>query len=479
MAANWIKARQTKYWSYALTYIVVILAVLAAVNFLANRYDKSWDTTANKQFSLSDQTIKVVKGLKQDVNATYFGPTETFSGAGGARDLLDRYSSLSPKFHVTFVDPERKPAIAKASGYRSDAKVLLASGTRKEAAKDLTEEEVTGALIRSLKSGERNVCVLQAANEHSIDDETQATGYGFMKKLLERDNYQVRTVNLKPAAPDTSKPLAVGQTPAPASVEVPKDCTVLVIAGPQLDYPPATVDALKTYEENGGRELILLDSVVPLGRAAPPAENAAFAKVLGDWGVTVNKDLVLDLSGVGRLFGLEPDVPVLLSYESHPITQPLTRIPTAYPVVRSLDIKNGDKTTVTKLFGTTEDSVAITSVGPGGAVDVKKGKKGPLTMAAAGTYNGTTPGRFIVVGTSLWAENDMLGSRSLGNRDLLANMINWLSSDEDLISIRPKEPEDRPLNLTAQKLTSIFWLSFVIFPLGVVAIGMATWWKRR
>jgi len=223
----------------------------------------------------------------------------------------------------------------------------------------------------------------------------------------------------------------------------------------------------------------MLDNVIRLGRDEAAAENAAFTKVLADWGVTVNKDLVLDLSGMGQLFGLPPEVPVLLSYESHPITQPLTRVPTAYPLARSLDTKSGDKTTVSKLFGTTEDSVAVTGIGPGGAIDPKKGKKGPLTMGAAGTYNGATPGRFIVVSTSLWAQNSILGSRSLGNRDLLGNMINWLSSDEDLISIRPKEPEDRPLTLTTQRLSTIFWLSFVIFPLGVVAIGMATWWKRR
>jgi ABC-type uncharacterized transport system involved in gliding motility auxiliary subunit len=201
--------------------------------------------------------------------------------------------------------------------------------------------------------------------------------------------------------------------------------------------------------------------------------------VLEEWGVTVNPDLVLDLSGMGELFGLRPEIPLVMTYESHPITQPLTRVPTAYPLARSLDTKSGDKTTVSKLFGTTDDSIAVTSIGPGGSIDPKKGKKGPLTLAAAGTYNGATPGRFVVVGTSLWSQNSMLGSRSLGNRDLLANMINWLSSDEDLISIRPKVPEDRPLNLTQRNLTSIFWLSFVIFPLGVVAIGMATWWKRR
>ena len=61
MAASFLKSRQTKYTAYAAAYILVILAVLAAVNFLANRYDKSYDSTSNKQFSLSDQTIKVVE----------------------------------------------------------------------------------------------------------------------------------------------------------------------------------------------------------------------------------------------------------------------------------------------------------------------------------------------------------------------------------------------------------------------------------
>ena len=429
MAANWIKARQTKYWSYALTYIVVILLILGGINFLANRYDKSYDSTANKQFSLSDQTLKVVGGLTHDVDATYFGAKESFSGAGGAQDLLGRYQDLSPKFHARYIDPERQPTQAKAAGYRPDATVMIDSGARKEAAKSLSEEEITGALIRSLKSGARNVCVLSAANEHSIDDEG-TSGYSFLKTLLERDNYVVKTANLKPAAPDASKPITMGAAPAQASVEIPKDCTVLIVGGPQLDYPPATDAALKAYEENGGHELIMLDNLMHIGRDEPPAENAELTKVLADWGITVNKDLVLDLSGMGEILGLRPEIPLVLAYESHPITQPLTRVPTAYPLARSLETKSGDKTTVSKLLGTTADSVAVTSIGPGGAIDPKKCTKGPLTLAAAGTYNGATPGRFVVVGTSLWSENSMLGSRSLGNRDLLANMINWLSSDE-------------------------------------------------
>ena len=123
--------------------------------------------------------------------------------------------------------------------------------------------------------------------------------------------------------------------------------------------------------------------------------------------------------------------------------------------------------------------MAITEVPTNGAIDPKKGKKGPLTLAAAGSYASTPQGRFVVIGSSLWVTNTFTGTRQLGNRDLFVNMINWLASDEDLISIRPKEAEDRPLNLSTQKLSALFWLSVVVFPLGVVGFGLATWWKRR
>ncbi len=475
MGPAWLKARQTQYTAYASVYILVVLAVLAALNFLANRYDKSFDSTANKQFSLSDQTIKVVKGLKNDVQLNYFGPQNEFRVA---RDTLDRYSSLSPKLHVTYIDPERKPQIAKAAGYRPDSTIIVDSGTRRESAKILSEEELTGAIIRSLKSDERTVCVLSAAGEHSIED-SGAGGYSLFKQLLERDNYKVRTETLRPAPASENIPLALGQTPTASSLEVPKSCTVLVIAGPKNDYPAPVVSALKTYVEAGGRALFLLDTTLRLGDSDPPTENEDLLKLLADWGVTGNKDLALDLSGVGQIFRLGPEVPLILAYESHPITQPLTRVPTAYPLSRSLETQSAGKANLSKLVSTTDASVATTSISARGAVDPSKGKKGPLTLAVAGTLSASPQGRFVVLGTSLAAENSFVGSRSLGNRDLMVNIVNWLSSDEDLISIRPKAPEDRPLNMTSGRLNATFWLSVVVFPLAVIGLGLITWWRRR
>src|SRR5215475_1692106 len=154
MAANWVKSRQAKYTGYAAVYIIVILGVLGAINFLANRYDKSYDSTHNKQFSLSDQTMKLAKGLNTDVNLIYFGDTPSFLSA---HDTLDRYSALSPHIHVQYIDPVRKPQQARAAGYRSDSPVVVDVGAKHEAAKSLTEEEITGAMIRALKTGERNI----------------------------------------------------------------------------------------------------------------------------------------------------------------------------------------------------------------------------------------------------------------------------------------------------------------------------------
>jgi ABC-type uncharacterized transport system involved in gliding motility auxiliary subunit len=154
-------------------------------------------------------------------------------------------------------------------------------------------------------------------------------------------------------------------------------------------------------------------------------------------------------------------------------------MPTAFPIARTLAVNSGGAASVEKLIETTEDSAAVTDIGAGGQVDPKKGKKGPLTLAAAGKLTGAGKGRFVVVGTSEWAANNMIGSRRLGNADLFDNMINWLSSDENLISIRPKAPAEQALNLAGQRLSTLFWLSVIIFPLAVVGFGLSTWWKRR
>jgi ABC-type uncharacterized transport system involved in gliding motility auxiliary subunit len=459
MASGWMQTRQTKYAAYATIYIVVILAVLSLANFLANRYNKSFDATANKRFTLSDQTKKVVGDLKQDVTIQYF---DRSTGMQNAKDLLDRYANLSSKVHIKYVDLLKNPTVARAANVTREGEAIVDVGSRHEDAKTFDEEGVTGALIRALKGGERQVCVVTGHGEHRLDDSSQGEGFSGFQTIVERNNYKVQAINLLQKA------------------VVPDSCSVLVVAGPTGDYIQTEVDAIKKYVEAGGRALFLLDPPLKLGRRQV-GDNQALADLLAGWGVSADKNLLLDESAASQLLGGGPEAPVIMQYDSHPIVSDMTNISTAFPLSRSLETKNTDKTTISKLFSTSAESFATTKLDSAEIrIDPAKDKRGPFTLAVAGTFTGTKPadqGRFVVVGNSSWASNQAL--RFSGNRNLLLNTINWLSSDEDLIAIRPKEPEDRRINLTRAQFRMVQATSQFFLPLIVIFGGVMVWLKRR
>jgi len=457
MNTSWMQTRQTRFTLYTIVYVVIVLGVLGLVNFLANRYNKSFDTTANKQFTLSDQTLKLAKGLKDPVTITYWDQPSKFEGA---RDLLDRYKNLSSKIDVEYRDADKQRTQALAAGVKTLGTVFVDVGNKHQEAKSLTEEEVTGAMVRALKGGERTACFVLGSGEHSLDD-ADRTGYSELKTLIEKNNYKTESIKLL------------------GNAEVPKDCTLVVVAGPRRDYIQPEVDALKKYIETGGRGLFMLDPPLKFAKDETD-DNQALVNVLAGWGVTVDPDLVLDTSGVGQIFGMGPEVPLVASYEPHAIVREMKDMPTGFPLARSLDIKTGDKTAVEKLFSTPENSFATTNLKSSDIRQTPNDKKGPFVLGAAGTINGagaTENGRFVVVGSSTWVANFFL--RFNGNRDLVMNMLNWLSSDEDLISIRPKEPADRRLNLTRVQMNMVFYASVVMIPLFVVIAGVGVWWRRR
>lgn len=453
-----LKARQTKYAAYATLYILVTLAVVTVVNVLANRYDKSYDATSNKRYSLSDQTVKVVKGLKQDAYITNYDQSSRFQAA---KDKLDLYANLSPKVHVEYVDPDKKPQLAREAGIKSYGTTIVQIGANKNEAKSTSEEDITGAFIRDLKHTARTVCFVTGSGEHLIDDSTRE-GYSRFKDLLGKDDYQAKSISLLEKA------------------EVPSDCTVVVVGGPSGDYQQPEVDALKKYVEDGGRAMFLLDPPLKMGHG-DIADNDALAGLLSSWGVTPNKDLILDMNPIGQLAGLGPQVALVTRYDSQPIVNDMKGSATGFPLSRSLDTKNADKTTVDKLFDSSESSLATTKLNsPSVDPNDPKNKKGPLTLAAAGTYKTgkeNTQGRFVVVGSSQWAANSFINFN--GNRDLALNAMNWLSSDEDLISIRPKEPEDRRITMTRAQMNWVRITSQFLFPLAVVIAGFSVWWRRR
>ncbi len=452
-----VSGRQARYGATASLYTIVVIAALVLINWLGNRYNKTYDTTSNKRFTLSQETQKVVKGLKQDATITYIDKASSFNQAKG---ILDRYANLSPKIHIQYIDYQKQPTVARAYGLRYAGTAYVEIGPRREEAKALTEEGITGAFLKDLK-GVRKVCFVSGSQEHALDG-TDSNGLSQFKTMIERDNYQAQSVTLLD------------------KTAVPGDCNVLVVAGPGSDYTANEVSAIKNYVENGGRAMFLLDPPLDFSREHI-AENTALVNLLGSWGVTADKDLVLEQNPMGQLFGFGPEIPLVSSYESHPIVSDMKNSFTGFPVARSLDVKNTDKVTNQKLFSTSDRAIATTKLATNEVnPSDPSNKKGPFVLGVAGSYNTgkpNDPGRFVVIGSSGFLDNGMIGFQS--NRDLALNAINWLSSDEDLISIRPKEAEDRRLNVTQRQMNAFAYVDLIAIPLLIIAGGVGIFLKRR
>lgn len=449
--SSFLKARQTRYGAFVALYLVVILAIVIAANWLADHHDKTVDVTSNKQFTLSDETKKVTGNLKQDVTIYYFGRSDSYDQA---RDMLDRYKNLSSKIKIDYVDPDKKPDVARVEGATAMGDIVLDNGVKKETAKGLTEEELTGALVRVEKNGAKTICFVNGDGEHTLDD-TGRDGYSTLKGALEKNNYKTDTISL------IEKP------------DIPKSCSVVVVGGPKHDYLQPAIDALKNFIQAGGRVIFNFDPVLNLPEQKM-GETPNLAALVEQWGITPNGDVILDLSSASRLFGQIS--PVVGSYEQHAITRVMGDNATVFPLARSLDVKSPAQ----KLFSTSTDSYSLTNPKlPIKDSDLATAKKGPFTLGAVSTVGpGTNQGRIVVVGSSTWVANNIL-SAPVANRDLILNMMNWLTSDEDLISIRPKQPEDRRLNVTGSAMRIMFLTSVIFLPLIVIFSGVSVWWKRR
>jgi ABC-type uncharacterized transport system involved in gliding motility auxiliary subunit len=331
---------------------------------------------------------------------------------------------------------------------------------KRAGSEDVREEDLTNAIIRAGRSEAKKVYFIQGHGEKDPSD-TEQMGYSEAKKKREDQGYKVETLSLA------------------SQGKVPEDAKVLVWAGPTTDPFPQEIQLVSDFlNQRSGGLLLMADP--------PPAPS--FDAFLKEWGVKVDKDLVLDISGVARLYSQGPSIPLVLRYESHKITERLKNIMTLFPWVRSIQPEgtppNGVNVEI--LFKSNESSWGETTLGTkSAAYDANVDMKGPLPLAAAITKEIkpssdkklAVKSRMVVAGTSNFAINSYFGEQ--GNGNLFLNMVSWLSEDEDLISIRPKDPKDIRMLLTQSQVSMLRLFAIVLLP-GLAAVaGIIVFVKRR
>jgi ABC-type uncharacterized transport system involved in gliding motility auxiliary subunit len=462
--------RQARFGSLAIASVAIVLAILTAINVLANRHNKRWDLTAARQYTLSEQTKKVVQGLTQPVRVTVFARTEDFDRF---RSRLEEYQYLSKQLQIDYIDPEKRPSMAEKLKESTLGTVVLEYEGRVQRVTSEQEQDLTNGLIKVLQSTQPKVLFVQGHGERDIAG-SAGDGYSGIAEELKGDNFVTEAMVL-------------------LQQDIPADASVVVVAGPKTDLLEPEIAKLKAYLTKGGKLLVMVDP--PQNADAPPLTNLiAFLK---EWSVEVGTNAVLD--PMSQLRGAQADVPVAAQYPFHAITNTF-RMLTAYPYARS--VKPSDSPapgrTATTFVQSGRNSWAeidlktLTTKGEARPDPENGAVQGPISLAVAvaapvdaappaGAKPEDNPNkpesRLVVVGDSDFAANNVAGMG--GNRDMFLNIVNWLAQQENLIAVRPRDPEDRRITFTAGQDKMIAWFTMVILPGLIFFAGIQTWWRRR
>lgn len=505
LVAVW-RSRRARYGALASSHILLVVGILTAANYVLARQNVRWDLTAARQYSLADQTVQILESLEAPLRMLVFAQDVDFPRY---RDRLAAYEYTTSRVSLEFVDPDKNPVVANQYEVQAYDTVILEYQDRIERVVGGQEQELTNALIKVIEGRESKVYFVQGHGEKDPGN-TDRNGFSALGDALRLDNLAVESVVLAQRG------------------EIPADAAVVVVAGPTIDWLPGEAELLRAYLEAGGKVLLLLDPPDGTGAADPDS----LRELAAAWGITIGADVVVDVSGMGQLLGTDVTVPLAASYPPHPIVDSFALL-TAFPMARSVTpIAGGvDGRTADPFVETSPRSWAETDMGElaAGEVMLTEGAdaEGPITIGAAvsvvveapdtdppgaqhdtgeaqadtdeaaadedaaGEAQAAAEGeagndadppppleaRLAVIGDSDFASNSYLGMQ--GNRDFALNTINWLAQQEELIAVRPREPEDRRITVTAGQQRMLQWIVLVVVPAAIFGMGVHTWWRRR
>lgn len=457
--------RSTKLGMNSALMVVIFVAILGILNFLANQHDVQWDLSETESFTLAPQTIELLENLKNDIKITAFSQDQSRT-RDAIKDLLNSYTHLTRRISYQFVDPDRKPTIAKQYGITQYDTLVIESNKQETQIKSVNEQELTNALIRVTRDGKRKIRFLEGHGERAIDDAERA-GLLTATAALEKQGYELLKLSL----------LQEGR--------VPEGTAALIIAGPERGFLPQEIEAISVYLSQGGRVLLMID----------PDSRAGLDGFLSQWGLTLGSGIVIDT--LSRLFGGDLTTPIVSNYPPHEITRGFN-LATFFAVARSIEFEGSRSQDLTfqVIAQTGENSWSKANLSEG-QVKFEPGidRPGPLNLAVAVTPKedptaqalaeeglGAPPNpmrdaALVVFGDADFASNAYINFS--GNLDIFLNTLSWLTREKDLISIRPRETRFAPLFLTGTQGRVILYTSLVVAPGAVFIAGLFIWQRRR
>ena len=484
--------------------LLLALVLCVSVAYLSLHFEKSIDVTEEKINSLSEQSLKLLKSLKEDMDIRVFYIGQGRENKNALKPTLMLYKKNSPHIRIRYHDAHLENALAGSylKPLPEDKKRLLNQhgffvfveyrGKKAYVDPPFDEEKITSAMIQSTRLNTRSIYILSGHGERDMDN-TQAEGLSFLKESLEMSSFKLQVVNFLSL-------LGEGKS----VTQFLEKAHALVIAGPERPFLPKEKEWLREYLEQGGRLLAALD----------PDSSHNLGSFFKPYGLIYKGHYVLD--HLSRIMGLGPDSVYRNQFDTlHPITTSLSerKGSALFHIVSPLEAGRAPEGfRLTRLVMTGQGTLSVTDLhsARGGktqshtvALLLDKEKKssddktqGKHQQASHFGDNTSSDGdrkdpvlqedTALPAGgggmkIALFGDSDFMSNKYLSvdlNRDLIMNTVSYLAGEQDLVSIRPKRLKATALTLTQfnKKLMAVFAITVPVL-LFILALGL--WLKRR
>lgn len=444
---EFLTMRTTKHGMNMGAMIVLVLSALICVNYLANRHNKVWDFTQEKQYSLSEQSESLMKGLKSDMKVTVFykgqpAQEEKFRIKSVLELYTDRTSHLRAEFVNAYVDQLRA---AEALKEVQDIEAVLTvtfveyGGRKVRVEFPYQEAEFTSAMIKATRETSAKVYFVRGHGERALDAD-EAPGIKEMNDVLVESGFKVESISLL----DTK--------------EIPADASVLVIMGPTIPYLEDELAAVRRYVERGGKLLLALD----------PGQRHNLAGLTKSLGVQFENNYVITRATI------QGGGPVTVLGQRYDSTSNVTKsVPEGATSVFNLvsEVQAApDKAADLEIYDLVKSHQMSFTVN-----DISKPVEAPDKMRAV-VLAVEVKGKAVIFGDSDFASNQFF---QMGvNRELGLNAVASLANQTDLLSIKPKMPKGTSLILTTYGQIALLIFGFGM-PLLLLITAGVLWFRRR
>lgn len=437
-------------------YLLLLLALVMLLAWVAREYRGEWDVTANARNTLSQGTQDALRQIHGVVSITAYAMAKDGGGNDVHRLLREKlrpWQRQKPDLTLTLVDPRDDPKRANAAGLRSPNEMVIEHKGRSEhlPLEQLNEQNLLNVLIRLSRTSTAVVYWLDGHGERKLDGIANRD-LGEFGRQLQAKGFKLASLNL-----------AIAQ-------DVPRDAAAVIIASPQTDLQDGEVAKLKQHVDSGGNLLWLIDPE-PLRGLDPIADVLGLVLTPG----TVVDPAIKPRSG-------PPTLAVGANYARHPVTAAF-RLNTLFPGSRQIGTAEREGWRVTPLVEVAQRGwVETGALDDTPVFDAAKDFRGPVTIAAAleRTVSGAAgerQQRVVVVGNGNFLANTFLGNG--GNLQLGTAMLHWLGGDDKMIAIPPRPAADVQVNVDQTLLYLIAFTFLLALPLAFAIAGGVVWWRRR